>query len=192
MIWNLKYGTFLKIIDLTIHSRHKVEAEIKHYCGGKSFDKYWFSTFQKGLGGFSFTDKHGDGVEEKFMVSVAIFTAGLGVYCRNMRNNYLVLIPESTIKRMEIIKQKDTIKPYRFSFYSILKKVGLSDHTASRYLMPKEIIKEHKPALIIRTHDTFFSLEINKISPLRVVSLIKKTKFAEITDIRIETPEIKK
>lgn len=192
MIWILKNGTFLKIIDLTIHSRHKVDAEIKHYCGGKSLDKYWFSAFQKGLGGFSFTDKIGDAVEEKFMVSVAIFTAGLGVYCRNMHKNYLVLIPESTIKRLEIQKQKDIIKPYRFSLFSILKKIGLSDHTASRYLMPKEIIIEHKPAFIIRTNDTFFSLEIDKISPHRVVNLIKKTKFVGITDIRIETPEIKK
>ncbi|MBK9553474.1 MAG: hypothetical protein IPO45_15050 [Saprospiraceae bacterium] len=68
----------MKVIDLTHSSKHKINAEINHFCGGKSVEKFWLTGFQKGLGGFSFTDPQSDGPDEKFMASLAFFNTGLG------------------------------------------------------------------------------------------------------------------
>jgi len=181
----------MKVIDLTHSSKHKINAEINHFCGGKSVEKFWLTGFQKGLGGFSFTDKQSEGPDEKFMASLAIFNTGLGVYCRNMYKNFLVLIPENIITMMEIKKQRDIIAPYTMSIFSLLKNIGVSDHTASKYLMPKEIITENKPQFIIHTTEKYFTLDIDKISPEKVLSLLKKTKFVDITKVHIESPQIK-
>ena len=67
----------------------------------------------------------------------------------------------------------------------------MSDHTATKYLMPKEIIRENKPQFIIRTQDKYFLLDIDKISPDRLINLLKKTKFVNITEVDIEPPHIK-
>ena len=147
--------------------------------------------FQKGLGGFSFTDPISQSEEEKFMVSVAIFNQGMGVYCRNMYKNYLVLIPEKMITKLEIHKDKDIIAPYGLSLFSLLKKIGISDYNASKYLMPKEIVSENKAKLTIRTPEKYLSLDIEKISPDKVISLLKKTKFVTLTEINIAAPQLK-
>lgn len=181
----------MKVLDLTHSSKHKIDAEIEHFCGGKSIDKFWLTGFQKGLGGLSFSDPQSDGADEKFMATLAFYNAGLGVYCRNMYKNFLVLIPENIITKIEIKKQQDIISPYSFSLFTLLKNVGVSDHTASKYLMPKEIIQENKPKFIIRTTEKYFSLEIDKISPDRLIKLLKKTKFVAMTDIQLEAPQIK-
>jgi hypothetical protein len=181
----------MKVIDLTNTSKHKINADIEHLCGGKSIEKFWLTGFQKGLGGFSFTDPQSDSTEEKFMASLAFFNAGLGVYCRNMYKNFLVLIPENIITKIEIKKQQDIISPYRLSPFTLLKIIGVSDHTATKYLMPKEIIQENKPQFIIRTTEKYFSLEIDKISPDRLINMLKKTTFVDITEVKIEPPHIK-
>lgn len=181
----------MKVIDLTHSSKHKINAEIDHFCGGKSIEKFWLTGFQKGLGGFSFTDPQSDVADEKFMASLAFYNSGLGVYCRNMYKNFLVLIPEKTITRMEIKKKQDIISPYSLSLFTLLKNIGVSDHTASKYLMPKEIIVESKPQFTIRTTDKYLSLEIDKISPDTLIKLLKKTKFVAMTDIHLEPPHIK-
>ncbi len=181
----------MKVIDLTNTSKHKINADIDHLCGGKSIEKFWFTGFQKGLGGFSFTDPQSSSEEEKFMASLALFNAGLGVYCRNLYKNFLVLIPETTITKIEIKKHRDIISPYRLSPFTLLKNLGVSDHTATKYLMPKEIIRENKPQFIIRTQEKYFSLDIDKISPDRLINLLKKTKFVNITEVDIEPPHIK-
>ena len=180
----------MKVLDLSQTSKYKVTSEINHHCGGKSISKIWLASFEKGLGGFAFTDKHEDGFEEKFMSSIAFYNQGIGVYCRNTRKNYLILIPASMIEELEIFKDTDTISPLKFSFYSFLKKMGSSDHTASKYLMPKEIIKEHPPMFHIRTSDKIIHLQIEKINPERLISLIKNTNFADITSVNLFPPII--
>lgn len=180
----------MKIIDLTSTSKHKVTSEINKYCGGSSIESFWLMRFQKGLGGFSFLDPLSNKEEEKFMVSIAIYSSGIGVYCRNIYKNYLVLIPEQNITKLEIQKQRDIIAPYGMSIFSLLKKVGFSDYYASKYLMPKEIVMENKAKLTIRTPDKFFALDIEKISPEKVIALLKKTKFISITEINIESPKL--
>lgn len=154
-------------------------------------ETFWMMRFQKGLGGFSFMDPISQSEEEKFMVSIAIFNQGMGVYCRNMYKNYLVLIPEKMITKLEIHKDKDIIAPYGLSFFSLLKKIGFSDYTASKYLMPKEIVSENKAKLTIRTPEKYLSLDIEKISPDKVISLLKKTKFVTLTEINIAGPQLK-
>jgi len=129
--------------------------------------------------------------DEKFMVSIAIYNEGIGVYCRNMYKNYLILIPENSIIKLEIQKQRDIIAPYGLSIFSLLKKVGVSDYQASKYLMPKEIVIENKAKLTIRTPEKFLSLDIERISPEKVISLLKKTKFVSITEVNIESPHLK-
>ncbi|MBK9553475.1 MAG: hypothetical protein IPO45_15055 [Saprospiraceae bacterium] len=57
--------------------------------------------------------------------------------------------------------------------------------------MPKEIITENKPQFIIHTTEKYFTLDIDKISPEKVLSLLKKTKFVDITKVHIESPQIK-
>ena len=115
------------------------------------------------------------------------FTALVGF----MYKNYLILIPESNITKLEVQKQKDIIAPYSLSLFSLLKKVGASDYTASKYLMPKEIIMENKAKLTIRMPEKYISLDIDKISPEKVISLLKKTKFISLTEINIESPQLK-
>jgi hypothetical protein len=181
----------VKIIDLTNCSKHKVNAEINKHCGGISVDTFWIMRFQKGLGGLTFKDPLSESDDEKFMVSLAVFNQGIGVYCRNMYKNYLILIPESNITKLEVQKQKDIIAPYSLSLFSLLKKVGASDYTASKYLMPKEIIMENKAKLTIRMPEKYISLDIDKISPEKVISLLKKTKFISLTEINIESPQLK-
>jgi hypothetical protein len=154
-------------------------------------ETFWMMRFQKGLGGFSFMDPISQSEEEKFMVSVAIFNQGLGVYCRNMYQNYLVLIPENMITKLEIHKEKDIIAPYGLSLFSLLKKIGFSEYTASKYLMPKEIVSENKAKLTIRTPEKYLSLDIEKISPDKVISLLKKTKFVSLTEINIAASQLK-
>lgn len=181
----------MKIVDLTNCSKHKVTAEINKHCGGTSMETYWIMRFQKGLGGFSFMDPSSENEEEKFMVSVAVFNQGIGVYCRNMYKNYLILIPENSITKLEVQKQKDIIAPYGLSLFSLLKKIGISDYTASKYLMPKEIVIENKAKLTIRTPEKYLSLDIDKVSPDKVISLLKKTKFISLTEINIESHQLK-
>ena len=183
--------SILKIVDLTYSSKHKVNAEINKHCGGNSLETYWIMRFQKGLGGFSFLDPISMNEDEKFMVSIAIYNEGIGVYCRNMYKNYLILIPENSIIKLEIQKQRDIIAPYGLSIFSLLKKVGVSDYQASKYLMPKEIVIENKAKLTIRTPEKFLSLDIERISPEKVISLLKKTKFVSITEVNIESPHLK-
>ena len=96
-----------------------------------------------------------------------------------------------TITKLEVQKQKDIIAPYSLSLFSLLKKVGASDYTASKYLMPKEIIMENKAKLTIRMPEKYISLDIDKISPEKVISLLKKTKFISLTEINIESPQLK-
>ena len=184
--------SILKIVDLIHSSKHKVNAEINKHCGGSSVETFFLMKFQKGLGGFSFTDPISTNEDEKFMVSIAIYTQGIGVYCRNMYKNYLILIPEKNITKLEIQKQRDIIAPYRFSIFSLLKKVGISDYHASKFLIPKEIVLENKAKLTIRTPEKFLSLDIEKISPEKVISLLKKTKFISITEVNLESPQLKK
>ncbi|MBL0100273.1 MAG: hypothetical protein IPP49_09670 [Saprospiraceae bacterium] len=63
----------MKVLDLSQTSKYKVTSEINHHCGGKSISKIWLASFEKGLGGFAFTDKHEDGFEEKFKSSIAFY-----------------------------------------------------------------------------------------------------------------------
>ncbi|HMR89509.1 MAG TPA: hypothetical protein PKD51_15220 [Saprospiraceae bacterium] len=181
----------MKIVDLTNCSKHKVNAEINKHCGGTSMETFWLMRFQKGLGGFTFMDPLSNNEDEKFMVSLAIFNQGIGVYCRNMYKNYLILIPENNITKLEVQKHKDIISPFGFSLFKMLKKIGISDYTASKYLMPKEIVIENKAQFTIRTPEKYLSLDIDKVSPEKVISLLKKTKFISLTEINIESPQIK-
>ena len=57
--------------------------------------------------------------------------------------------------------------------------------------MPKEIIMENKAKLTIRMPEKYISLDIDKISPEKVISLLKKTKFISLTEINIESPQLK-
>lgn len=180
----------MKVIDLIVKSKHHVNAEINKICGGKSLETFWITGFQKGIGGLTFTDPAYDDEDKKFMVALAMFKSGVGIYCRNMYANNLILIPENEIIKLAIKKNEDVVKPFRLSPFLLIKKLGFSEHTASKYLIPKEIIKESKASLFIHTDEKFIQLDLEKISPADLVSLIKKTKFVHLLQIDISPIQI--
>lgn len=180
----------MKVINLIIKSKHFVNQEIQSICGGKSIETFWISGFQKGIGGLGFTDPESSNHDEKYMVSIAFFKTGLGIYCRNMYSNYLVLIPENELLSFKLIKEKDFISPKAISLFSIMNKMGFSYHTSSKYLMPKEIILENPAELIIRTPEKFFKLEIDKITPDKLINVFKKSKFVHLLEVQIELPKL--
>ncbi|MBK9734076.1 MAG: hypothetical protein IPO92_03525 [Saprospiraceae bacterium] len=180
----------MKVVNLHQTSDHFVKAQINKHVGGKSIESYWIAGFQKGIGGFSFMDPESDKENEKYKVSIAFFTSGIGIYCRNLFSNYLVLIPESELTNLHIIKETDIICPFAFSPYTVLKRFGISDHTASKYLMPKEIITEHQASFVIKTSEKFFKLHLEKIHPDKLISILKRTNFVHIMNVDIQSPQI--
>ena len=180
----------MKVVNLLQTSGHSVNAQINKHVGGKSIESYWITGFQKGICGFSFMDPESDKENEKYMVSIAFFNSGIGIYCRNIYSNYLVLIPEKEITTLRIVKETDIICPFAFSPYSLLKKIGVSDHTASKYLMPKEIITEKQANFVIKASDKYFKLNLEKIHPYKLISILKKTNFVHLMAVHIQSPQI--
>ncbi|MGB4958511.1 MAG: hypothetical protein WBO36_03490 [Saprospiraceae bacterium] len=181
----------MKIIDLSNTSKHKLQQEINKYCGGQDGQKYWRFTVHKGQGGLSFSDGSPDEDTQKYMASIAFYKAGIGVYCRNIYKNYIVLIPDDSITKIELEKNADIIAPYRYSLFYLVKKVGLPDSTALKYLIPKEIVEEHKAIITIRTEDKFLSLILENISHERLTMMLKNTNFVDRLHINIKPLQIK-
>ncbi len=180
----------MKTLDLTKLSKYHVEREIRTVCGGYINEKKWLSGFNIGIGGLMFTDTKGSNTPEKYKVVLANYKNGIGLYFRNVHSNYLVLIAKDKIRKIEIIKEKDVIKPMKLSIFNLLLKVGFPSEKAVGYLAPNEIISENPAFCIIKTEDYFIQLQLEKTSPQKLVSTLKKSDFNEFVHENINKPEI--
>jgi len=180
----------LKVIDLKVTSRLKVENDIRQLCGGHPDEGKWAFLKEKGLSGLSFTDHQLKTEKAQFKSILALYKNGLGIYCRNIYSNKLVLLPETDVKSIEIIKNKDVLRPFKYSLFSIMNKIGISYETASKYLMPVEIVAQHPIQCIIRTENTYFTLNLEKLHSNTLIKTLNNTNFAEILAIKTEGPSI--
>lgn len=180
----------MKVIDLKVTSRVKVENDIRQLCGGHPDDGKWAFLKEKGLSGLSFTDHQLKTEKAQFKSILALYKYGLGIYCRNIYSNKLVLLPSSDIKSIEIIKNKDVLQPLKYSLFSIMNRIGISYETASRYLMPVEIVDQHPVQCIIRTDNTYFTLTLEKLHSYTLIKTLNNTTFTEILAIKTERPSI--
>ncbi|MBK8625335.1 MAG: hypothetical protein IPN86_07165 [Saprospiraceae bacterium] len=182
----------MKIIDLTKTSKLKLRNEVERICGGQSIEDQWISGPGRGLGGFAFKDNllADDQNKNLFNCNLAFYKNGLGIYFRNGFSNYLVLIHEDEISSIELEKNSDIIKPYKYSLYSLLIKIGINPSKAAEYLMPKEIVKENIAYCIIRLPETHFDLELLSISIDKLKNRLSKTKFVHLLKLNLLPPRI--
>lgn len=181
----------MKVIDLTRASKHKKNQSIKEYCGGLTLETRWLMRFEKGISGFTFTDPEIPDTSQKYVATMAFYKEGLGIYCRNMFANYLILIHQDDIRSIEIEKRHDIIRPTTFSFYKILRYLGASEFTSSKYLMPKEIIEEHKAKFILRCTEKYITLELDKLPYHKLISVFKKSTFVDKLNVNVQSVKIK-
>ncbi|MBK6499231.1 MAG: hypothetical protein IPG00_14155 [Saprospiraceae bacterium] len=180
----------MKIVNLTVAGGYKPETEIARFFGKDSLPNGATSFRKKGIGGLTFWDPQDEDRKHKFKCIMVAFPDGLGVYCRNHRANYLVLIHKRELKSIDFVKEQDTIKPYAWSLYSLMMKAGVSYHTASKYLMPVEIIHHDSAKCILHTEETFLTFELDKAHPDKLISFLKEHHFQDILNNKILSPKI--
>lgn len=177
----------MKILDLKRTPSFKIKREISAHCGGERPVTRFSDRFKKGIGGFIFRDE-GAG-NQPYSSILAIYQDGIGIYCRNVYSNYLVLVPASDIHTIEIQKKADIIQPKAFSLYSILKKTGLKHHQISGYLMPNEWKQQQMAVCTIHTPDTYFSLELVKRAPESLVRYLLESPVGDKLIPSVDPPE---
>lgn len=175
----------MKIVDLRKTSKYVLENEINRICGGKDRYKKWLMHLEKGITGLSFVDPIQPSEEYHFKTSIVFYNAGLGLYCRNMYQSYVVLIHADEISALTIHEDASIIAPKKFSFYSLLRKFNVKESKARRYLMPREIILDRSPHVKIRTKDKFFELTIEKTTVEKVKEKLSQSKIYATINIQI-------
>mgnify|MGYP007060843076 CR=1 FL=1 len=180
----------MKIVNLANAGRNKTETEIARFFGEDFGQNQSVTRKSNGFGGLTFWDPQDEDRKHKFKCIMVAFPDGLGVYCRNHRANYLVLIHKRELKSIDFVKEQDTIKPYAWSLYSLMTKAGISYHTASKYLMPVEIIHHDFAKCILRTEETFLTFELDKAHPDKLISFLKEHHFQDILNNKILSPKI--
>jgi hypothetical protein len=180
----------LKVIDLTKTSKLKLRNEIEIICGGQSIEDKWLSGPGRGLGGLTFIDPEISDGPSAYSCSLAFYYQGLGIYFRNSFANYHILIHEDEIVQIDIHKPSDKIKPFTFSLYRILSKLGMNPLNASQYLMPKEILEEYPASCTIRLQDTYFYFTVSNVNILKFKNTLSRTKFAPFLEINIKEPQV--
>lgn len=166
----------MKIVDLRKTSKYLLEAEIIKICGGKDRHKKWLMHLEKGITGLIFIDPAQPSETYHFKTSLIFFNTGLGLYCRNMYQSYVVLLHQDEINTLSIHEDESIIAPKEYSLYTILKKLNIHESKARRYLMPKEIIIDKSPHLKIKTEGHFFELTIEKTTIEKVQEKFNQSK----------------
>lgn len=180
----------MKVIDLSKNSHTFAERHLREYCGGRTIESRWTNLLSKGIGGMTFVDTEALEENKPHRVIISFCNRGLGIYFRNIYRNKLVLLKTEQIKSIEIVKKADIIKPFSFSLYSLLSRVGIGHNSASPYLTPREIIKEEKATCILRTEDHYFNFILEKTTPEKLVSVFKKSDLAHLVKDNIHLPQI--
>jgi len=139
------------------------------------------------MGGLIFRDAGAN--NQPYSAILATFQDGMGIYCRNVYSNYLVLVPASEIQTIEIQKTADIIQPKKFSLYSLLKKAGLKHHQIFGYLMPNEWVKTEPGVCTIHTPDSYFSLELVKCAPESLVGYLLESPVGDKLIPSVDPPE---
>lgn len=181
----------MKVIDLLITNKYKVRREIQTLCGGQSPEYKLLNGYNRGLGGFIFTDHHSDEESMRYKATIAFYDKGLGIYCRNIYRNFLTLIPEEELQSIHVYKYPDIIKPARYSLYKWLVQRGKPSYKAEQYLMPIEIIEEHLPQAILTASDKEISLSLEFVGIDKMKKIFHKTKYKDFLSWDIPPSKIR-
>ncbi len=180
----------MKIIDLSKNSSAFAERYIREYCGGRTIESRWTNLLSKGIGGMTFIDAESLDESKTHKVVFSFFKDGLGFYFRNAYRNKLILLKKEQIKKIEIGKNADIIRPFSYSLYSILSGVGIGHNSAAPYLTPREIIKEERAFCSVYTEDQYFNFLLEKITPEKLVSVFGKSDLSHLIKEDIHSPQI--
>ncbi|MFZ1524583.1 MAG: hypothetical protein WAT22_07185, partial [Saprospiraceae bacterium] len=121
---------------------------------------------------------------------LSFFKNGLGVYFRNIENNRLVLLTNQEIRSILIEKRSDVVRPFDFSMFTLLMKLGVNYHIAKKILMPKEIIEDNAGICIITTEDHHFTFTLKKMNAAKVGEIFQQTGLESVLHISIASPVI--
>ncbi|MBK7635302.1 MAG: hypothetical protein IPJ13_14255 [Saprospiraceae bacterium] len=180
----------MKIINLKKYSGTVVRKHIDDYCGGKvEKNKFWV-LFDNHIVGLQYCDPGYGIAGPTHNVSLSFFKNGLGVYFRNIENNRLVLLTNQEIRSILIEKRSDVVRPFDFSMFTLLMKLGVNYHIAKKILMPKEIIEDNAGICIITTEDHHFTFTLKKMNAAKVGEIFQQTGLESVLHISIASPVI--
>jgi hypothetical protein len=180
----------MHIIDLSKNSHAHADRLIRDYCGGKSIENKWTHLFNKGVGGLRYIDPASQNNEQSYKANISFYKNGIGVYFRNFRSNKLILFSTKEINKLELIHGVETIRPLRYSPFSLLNAMGYSYKSSSRWLLPKEIINERQIKFYIITDDHYFEFDYVKFSYDGFIDELRKAGFGEILKIQVFPPNV--
>lgn len=162
----------MQTIDLKATSSESVRRKIAHLCGGTVSGGLFSKWVGKGVGGMSFTDPADEECQYPYKVNLAFYPQGLGVYFRNKFANRLVLLPQDEIRHVEIHQPAETIKPFSYSPYSILRKGGFTHAQAASFLMPAEITEQGTPSCKITTFEQYIDLQLSELKVEKLMQIL--------------------
>ncbi len=180
----------MRTLDLTATSPNTIRRAIAETCGHKIPHGPLTQWLGKGIGGLTFTDPADTQSEHPYKVNMAFFTAGMGIYFRNHFANRLVLLHSDELRKIEVIRQQDVIRPYTFSIYSLLRKSGMAHDNAAPYLMPKEIVSHHDPLCTVYIPDSFIHLHLTGIKPQKLIKAMHNAGLSEKVHASLPSPKI--
>ena len=178
----------MKILDLSGLSSSTVTREIHKVLGHSTLASKGSGPVAKVFSALSFTDV--DDHNTSYKVSASIYDNGLGLYFRNLTANRLVLIPSGEISGLSITREAEEVSPARWSLFKLLRAAGIAEDTASKYLMPVEIISEHPAFFTIVTPETLFKLTVEKSRLTRLHEILRKTPYSQIVEYNVKPLKI--
>lgn len=178
----------MKVINLKLKS-NTVSQEIVQYLGQPSKASFKKDGLKNGISGFTFFDHQLSDEKNKFKCHIVIYEKGIGVYFRNYASNYLIIIIKEELKSISILKNSDIIKPFSFSLFTLLRKLGFHYEYASKYLMPAEIVEDHKATFQIKLEETFFNFELEKTTTENLISFFEHNMYGDILKTNVHLPK---
>lgn len=175
----------MKILNLTQAGKIKRENVIYEYCGGHYSRKEAIALGGIGVAGIRYVD----GVEvidqdktyPELKSNTETLKEGIGIYLRDERDNYLILIRNEEILNIFFEKKVDNIKMREgFSFFRKCLERGMAYHYAKIMLMEDEMIEIHTPMLKIVTKELDeINFKCTKRNPLKVAAYFRNSPYAD-------------
>jgi hypothetical protein len=153
-------------IDLLNTNKYRKKEILSSTVGRDKKMSPWLSWQSRGLSGFWFEDRvHGQII--RYDVILEKFPDGIGVYCRSIHYNFLVLIPYKEIRKIDVRKESDVLRNMPHSWFKPLLKLGFSYEKARHFILENERISFSPLEISIETTDNRKFLLKNEMPKLK-------------------------
>lgn len=162
----------MEILDLNRLNGIKVDQIINSKMGGR-FGLREKVNIVRGVGGLLFQDDQSE-TRDRYKSNLEVFKLGIGIYCRNIIKNYLIIIPFDQLKEISIVKPADMLVLNGISFFSIARRLGLNYWQSKVFLLESEIIEDNKLKINFVSDKQTLTLELKRINAMPVIRFFEQ------------------